>query len=130
MVNPVTGYSEVMLCINYVKTMCRVHRLVGAAFLGLDLDSSDEINHDDGDKQNNNDWNLEITDRSGNVTHSYRELGRVGSNTVLTAEQVLEIRRLRAEGMSCPKIAKIFNTGYKNVHKIVTGQRWKYLNES
>jgi len=48
----------------------------------------------------------------------------------LTTEQVLEIRRLHAEGMQQRKIAKLFCVGFKAINKIVLRQRWKHIPEA
>ena len=47
-----------------------IHSLVARAFI-KDYDSKKEmVNHKNGNKLINEDWNLEITDRSGNVLHA------------------------------------------------------------
>lgn len=44
----------------------------------------------------------------------------------MTAEQVAEIRKLRADtGMSCAKIGQRFGLDGSTVHDIVTGRSWK-----
>lgn len=60
------GYLSVVLCGREKK----VHRLVAAAFFG---ESSREVNHKDGDKENNRPENLEYATRGENVRHSYSE---------------------------------------------------------
>lgn len=62
------GYYVLSICDKHYS----VHRLVANAFLGLDLDSSLEINHIDGNKQNNAINNLEIVTRRENVQHAWR----------------------------------------------------------
>jgi hypothetical protein len=44
-----------------------------------------------------------------------------------TVEEVLEIRRLRREGMSCAEIAVIFNTDRTSVWSIDKRRCWKHL---
>jgi len=73
-----TGYLMVGLK-GGVKPVCAsVHRLVAAAFLGV---SELQVNHIDGDKQNNHVENLEYTTQSENMLHAYRlglEKGHAG----------------------------------------------------
>ncbi len=46
-------------------------------------------------------------------------------NHTLTAEDVLHIRKLYASNICTQRdIAKMYNTGYKNISKIVRGERW------
>ena len=49
---------------------CRVNRLVAQHFLP-NPDNLPEVNHIDGNKENNHVSNLEWTDRSRNVKHSF-----------------------------------------------------------
>ena len=50
-----------------------VHRIVAEAFIGK---SNQDVNHIDGNKQNNNIKNLEYCSRSENMLHSFRVLGQ------------------------------------------------------
>lgn len=62
------GYVDISLS----GKMFLVHRLVAKYFLG---DSDLEVNHKDGNKQNNNVKNLEYVTRSQNIRHSINVLG-------------------------------------------------------
>lgn len=66
-------YLAVKLCFNGVKKTSSVHILVARHFVDGYFEGA-QVNHIDGDKFNNNDWNLEWTDNSGNQKHAY-ELG-------------------------------------------------------
>lgn len=48
----------------------RVHILVGRAFVS-NPDNLKELNHEDGNKTNNNDWNLKWSTRLYNIHHSF-----------------------------------------------------------
>lgn len=74
------GYARVSLSIDKKSLRFYVHRLVGYAFLGLDLtDKTLQINHKDGIKSNNTVDNLEILTSSANHIHAYKVLGRKSS---------------------------------------------------
>jgi hypothetical protein len=45
----------------------------------------------------------------------------------LQEHQVLEIRRLYAQGMKRAPLAALFGVTYQNIHQIVRGNYWKYL---
>lgn len=64
------GYVRPVLMNGVVKKYYKGHRLVAQAFLG-DIDGFD-INHKDGNKQNNVVSNLEIVTRKENINHAYK----------------------------------------------------------
>lgn len=70
------GYSVVSISVNAKRKICTVHRLVASAFLD-NPNNYREVNHKDGNKQNNNIDNLEWIQHSENIKHSYRELGQI-----------------------------------------------------
>ena len=65
-----SGYHYVMLHVNNKPTCRRVHRLVAKAFIP-NPDNLPEINHIDGNKQNNAASNLEWATRRENTIHAY-----------------------------------------------------------
>ncbi len=65
------GYLRVELCKNNITKKYLVHRLVAYAFLN-EHDNNLEINHKDGNKQNNKIENLEWVSRSENEKHAYK----------------------------------------------------------
>lgn len=68
------GYLSVGLSRDGKRTTQRVHRLVAEAFIPNPLNLHD-INHKDGNKNNNHSSNLEYCTHSYNMLHSYRTLG-------------------------------------------------------
>lgn len=74
-----------------------VHRLVATAFIG-DCPEGLQVNHKDGIKNNNFQWNLEYVTAKENIQHSYRYglnnkvYGENVSNSVLSNKQAEEIR--------------------------------------
>lgn len=67
-------YLQIHLFKNGQRTKRYVHRLVAEAFCQKD-DSHNEVNHKDGNKQNNHADNLEWCSRTDNLNHSYYVLG-------------------------------------------------------
>lgn len=65
------GYRVVTIAMFKGKKTQKVHRLVAKAFVP-NPNGFEEVNHIDGDKENNNAENLEWTDRKGNMGHASR----------------------------------------------------------
>jgi hypothetical protein len=67
-------------------------------------------------------------DRSGSRLHPERRpRGERSGNAKLTSADVIEICRLRANGLSQPAIAARFGVGHSQIHRIVVGQSWSHL---
>lgn len=75
------GYMTVVLCdpVLHQKKTVRVHRLVAEAFVENPLKKED-VNHIDGNKENNYVLNLEWVTRSENNYHKCRVLGKKPQN--------------------------------------------------
>lgn len=65
--NKNTGYIQVVLYIDLKPVTFYVHRLVAEAFIP-NPDNLPEINHKDGNRSNNNFWNLEWCTHSTNMS--------------------------------------------------------------
>ena len=65
------GYLHVILSKNKVNKDLRVHRLVASAFIPNPLNKP-EVNHIDGNKDNNNVDNLEWATRGENMNHAVK----------------------------------------------------------
>lgn len=64
------GYLCVELRRNHTRKVMRIHRLVAGAFIP-NSNNFNEVNHKDGDKENNSVANLEWCTRSQNMKHAY-----------------------------------------------------------
>lgn len=64
------GYCRVMLCANKKRKLISVHRLVAMTYLN-DFNIDLQVNHKDGNKQNNYVSNLEMVTAKENIIHSF-----------------------------------------------------------
>lgn len=135
------GYLCVTLYKNNTRKSYHVHRIVAMSFIN-NYDNLPQVNHIDGNKQNNNINNLEWCTNQENIQHAW-EIGlkkrRYGkdndkSKTVYQYSNELELINIyestrdaeRKTGFNHSHIAKCCNNKYKTVG----GYKWSYVNES
>ena len=129
----VWGYPEVRLCQDSVSKKFRTHRLVAKAFIPNPSDRR-EVNHKDGNKENNIAYNLEWATRSENMLHVFRVnksptmRGERNGHARLTASEVQEINQMWKTGNFLQKeIALEFRIARTTVNAIVNGYTWAHL---
>ena len=105
----------------------KVHKWITLAFLG-ERKEGQEVNHIDGNKQNNHIDNLEYCTRSENCQHSFDigiqkpKAGELNGMAKLTNEQVLRARKMKAENgryWGRNELAKEYGISAKHLQKIV-----------
>ena len=115
------GYSAVQLCEKGRAKVHLVHRLVAEYFLNKKPWHTD-VNHIDGNKENNRVENLAWTTHSENIIHRNRELnkgqGETHSRAKLTNQQVVEIRELLNKGVKNKDIAQKFRVTPQHIYNI------------
>ena len=139
------GYPRVALCIDGVESSSLVHILVAEAFLGP-RPSGAVINHIDGVKAHNEPSNLEYCTPRENSQHAARTglapsgerhgrttkpertaRGESVNSAKLTADDVREARRLRAEGWTLPQLCVRFGIKKSAMHGLCTGKTWAHV---
>lgn len=122
------GYLQICLSTEFGYWRPTIHRLVAYYFLGP---SDKEVNHKDLNKTNNNMSNLEYVSRKENMEHASKMnvwSGIKPHSTILTKEQVLEIRNLyKNKTHSYNELANIYNVGKSNIAKIIQRKSWKEI---
>jgi len=108
------------------------HRAVAYAFIGKPPNKDDDINHKDGNKENNCVENLEWVTHKENMQHRSDVLGcMVGTDNPtnrLTEAQVLDIYALCKEGnITYKEIAERYEVYMDTISRIALGKNWKYL---
>jgi len=130
------GYLRVRLYQEGRSKVFSIHRLVAIAFVPLTVGLSVvpsggrlEVNHIDGNKQNNNAVNLEWVTPSENHFHRTRTLkkgsGISSYKAKLSEEQVRQIRRMAAIGKNSTTIASELSLGFTVVWGVVSGKTYR-----
>lgn len=130
----VAGYPEVMFCLENAKVkLMRVHRLEMLVFNPIPGCENLQINHIDGNKQNNHISNLEWVTASQNIKHAY-SMGLATPNVhccedshfaKISRDQAVQICYLLQDGiLSMEQIAQVVGTTYGIVKSIKYRQCW------
>lgn len=114
------GYSQVLLWTKHHAKGFLVHRLVAEGFI-LNERGCDDVNHIDGNKENNAAENLEWCTRSENIKHAYKTGLRTASSQLLRLEDVKFIRS-NPTGLSRKELAKRFNVSYWCICNVLQGK--------
>lgn len=111
-----------------------VHRLVASAFVeNPDPNIFVQVNHKDGNKNNNKASNLEWVTNFMNVRHSVATglipLGDERPNAKFSNEDVRMVRAIKEDwpDMTYYQIAQLFGCSYQTIHKIITRQTYKHV---
>mgnify|MGYP004417315998 CR=1 FL=1 len=120
------GYYRIKLSKNNQYNWNLVHRLVAQAFLP-NIHNKTQINHIDGNKQNNRFNNLEWCTAKENKMHSIDVLKR-RPYTKLSEKEVLEIRSKYKSGKYFQTdLASLYNIKQTHVSSIVNHHCWKHI---
>jgi len=117
------GYPIICLSTNGKSKTFKIHRLVAQTFIP-NPDNKPQVNHKDGNKQNNRVDNLEWVTRKENEKHAV-ENGLKGHK--LLENDVLAIHGLYLSGMTRKEIGLIYGVTDTHIYYIVNGLTWKYL---
>lgn len=130
------GYLHVGHMTNGKTVSILSHRLIWLA-AGNDVPYGYEINHKNGNKQDNRLSNLECVTRSRNTIHAHEELGLIfglfdrdntGENngrSIMTWEKVREMRQLFATGRYTKQaLADKFGIKKSQASNILLGYQW------
>ena len=133
------GYPQVQLKGKGDNTMetKKIHRLVGEAFIP-NPNNLPEINHKQGNREDNRYWNLEWSSPSDNVKHAYRVLGKKNNlsnqvsenhyNASFKNEDILKMREMYSSGNYTQKqSAEVYNKKSGIINRILTRKRWNHI---
>jgi hypothetical protein len=119
--NP-NGYPMVSLWKNNKGKTKSIHRIVSETFMPIDFDKK-EVNHIDGNKENNHVLNLEWSNRSLNIQHAYdNNLRKKGEkhhwSSIDNNDKLLIELMLKYCNIQCKDIALLCNTSKSTVSRI------------
>ncbi len=126
-----SGYQYIDMWEEGVCTRLYIHHCILLAFKGPAPSSIHQAAHSDGNKSNNKRGNLRWKTPSQNnqdkKRHGTHLEGSKHPLAKLTEKSVLEMRRLRAEGMILEDLALKFGVIMQNVDLICRRKTWKHV---
>lgn len=117
------GYVSVNLRMIGTVTHISVHRLVASAFIE-NPDNKPYVNHKNGNKQNNNDWNLEWCTAQENTAHAINLFNIKGPSRKFDRNQIFYILSLISR-KDIREFWKINSVGESTVGRIRKGEVYK-----
>ena len=124
------GYLSVNLHRGGEKKRRYVHHLVLEAFVGARIPGM-VCCHRDGDPANNRladlRWDTHRSNQDDMARHGTRGRGETASGARLKEPEVVEIRRLVADGASAGDLGVRFGVGTANIQAIARRRTWKHL---
>lgn len=130
---PHKRYNKVNLLIDKkTRKTFELHRLVVETWIS-EIPKGMQVNHKDGNRQNNSVTNLEICTQSQNIQHAFDTglitpiRGEKHYSSSLTKDIVLKVYCLIDRLYNNEQIAKELNIEFKNVSLLRNGARWSHL---
>ena len=123
------GYIIVSIWFDKKLYSKKVHRLVAEAFIP-NPENKPTVNHKDGNKENNYDWNLEWATHKENIDHAIetglRNINGINSSSnIYTEEQVHEVCKLLEMNKSPKEISILLNVSPNLPSRIKYLGKWK-----
>lgn len=125
------GYAKIVLTRNSVHSGFFIHRLVHITFIG-EIPFGHEVDHLDGNKQNNSLGNIEAVTKQENMRRSF-ESGRKSARgeghgrAAFTEAQVLQIKSRLSLGERQNAIACEYGVTPTAINCIATGRTWSHV---
>ncbi|AHJ87158.1 HNH endonuclease [Bacillus phage JBP901] len=119
------GYCQVGLCGSGKLKKYVIHRLVALAFIP-NPENKPQVNHIDGNKQNNCLSNLEWVTVSENIIHAINT-GLNPINTQMDEKVAVSIKKAYISGKTVQDIIKEFNLTKGTVINTLREKRWKHV---
>jgi len=128
------GYKCVTFRSGSIEKKYSIHRLVAEAFVP-NPENKPYVNHLDGDKLNNNDWNLEWTTAKENVRHAISTglnkcFGENHFNANISEFDAKSIISKYDNGKQVSEIASVYKVSEGTIYNILSGRGWKHLHGS
>jgi hypothetical protein len=115
-----SGYVRVCVRFNGKQNLVMLHRLLACKFIGNPPENTPDINHIDGNKQNNEIWNLEWLSRKDNIRHAHDNGFHKKANIIRTKSRRNDAAILLSDnGFTHDEISSVLNITSPRVNQIL-----------
>lgn len=124
-----SGYWATVIRINGEKVNVAIHRLVAEAFIP-NPENKPEVNHKNGNKDKNCDWNLEWVTHVDNIDHAIKtglRLDRPAKK--YSKKKIRRVCGLLEAGEKVSKISKITGVSKSVIRSVKRGSSWKSISK-
>lgn len=122
------GYNMFILRRDNRSFHVKAHQLVIEAFVGPKPFPDAEVCHGDGTRDNdhwtNLRWGTRTENRADQLRHGTLPRGRRHGGSKLNDDQVFEIRRRKALGLTATELAARFGVSKNHIYRVERGERW------
>lgn len=112
------GYLNVSLSKNKKRKEFKIHRLVAIDFIP-NTENKEQVNHIDGDKNNNKVTNLEWVTQSENIVHSYG-LGlhsTIKKPYKMTEDKIIKLKSMLEENTALKRMAETLEVSTSTINR-------------
>jgi predicted DNA-binding protein YlxM (UPF0122 family) len=128
-----SGYDQLNLYKNKKHKKWSIHRLVAKHFID-NPDNKLEVNHKDGNKDNNHYLNLEWMTHSENFAHAYGNIfdnkGENHGMSKFTNKEVSIIKKRLNNGASYKELAEEHDCSRATINYMAIGTTWRHVDAS
>ena len=116
---------------NGIRKAIPVHRLVATSFI-VNNDNLPEVNHIDGNRNNNKVENLEWSSRKDNMKHAFdngliNNIGINHGNNIYAESQIIEVKKLLLLKLPHKQIEEITGVKKGTIEQISRNKQWKHI---
>lgn len=128
----IKGYPMVVFSVGNKRVGKKIHRLVAEAFIP-NPKNKPQVNHKNGQKEDNSVENLEWCTSLENIRHSFEKglnSGKKGEKhplSKLKKEDVINIRLLHKHGVLSTMLSEYYNVHQKTIRNIVNKETWTHI---
>lgn len=131
-----SGYLQIGLKYKSTTYICKIHILVDEAFVtNKNPDINNTVNHKNGIKNDNHEWNLEWCTQSENTIHAYKMglskqiRGECGNRNKYKEKEIIKVCKLLENNTPLSVITEMTKVSKRTVYHILNKDTWTHISD-